>query len=758
MSTEELGSRSERHMRKTELPPTSPNGEQKPKKKRRILLKTFLVLLLLGCIAFLAGVGLFWSYARKAPKLEDQKLTATVSSKIYDSNKEVIEDLGAEKREIIQANDVPQLLKDAIVSVEDKRFYKHVGVDPIRIIGSAFSNIKGSTGLQGGSTLTQQLIKLSFFSTKESDQTLQRKAQEAWLAVQLEREKSKDEIITYYINKVYMANGLYGMETAALGYFNKPLAELNLPQTALLAGMPQAPNDNDPYTKPEQAKKRRDIVLSTMLDNNKITKSEYEKAVATPVTDGLQPLKQASTNRKIVDNYIKEVIAEVERKTGKNVYTDGLDIYTNLDMAAQQKLYDIINTGDYVEYPDADLQVAATIVDVKTGQVKAQIGGRNVPDDVQLGTNQAVETTRDVGSTVKPITVYGPAIEVLDYSTGKIMYDKPTNYPGTNIAVKNADLQYMGPITMRTALIHSRNTTAVETFDAVGKEKAAAFLKNVGIEYKSIENANAISSNTNDQEGNKYGISSLKLAGAYAAFANEGIYNEPYYVNKVIYQDGSIDEIKTESRQAMKDSTAYLMTDMLKDVIGTGTAVNAQIPGLVQAGKTGTSNYTEENMAKIGPVETMVAPDSTFVGYTPNYAISVWTGYKEFLRPLPYENWSIASDVYREMMVYMSQNISNIDWTMPSSVVRIGSELYIKGATQQQWPVIQDTTTAGSSALPKESTTISESEISTTTAESLSIESESQESIESTPESEPIPPVSESSSEGIIESATPGKQ
>lgn len=751
MPTEELGSRSERHAKKTEIPPSTLNGEQKPKKKKRILLKTFLILLLLGCIAFLAGVGLFWSYARKAPKLDDAKLTATVSSKIYDTNNDVFEDLGAEKREVIQANDVPQLLKDAIVSVEDKRFYKHVGVDPIRIFGSAFSNIKGSGGLQGGSTLTQQLIKLSYFSTKESDQTLKRKAQEAWLAIQLEREKSKDEIITYYINKVYMANGLYGMETAALGYFNKPLAELNLPQTALLAGMPQAPNDYDPYTQPEQAKKRRDIVLSTMLENKKISNSDYEQAVATPIDDGLQPLQQSSANRKVVDNYIKEVIAEVEEKTGKNVYTDGLNIYTNLDMAAQQKLYDIINTEDYVQYPDPDLQAASTIIDIKTGQVKAQIGGRNIPDNVQLGTNQAVETTRDVGSTVKPITVYGPAIENLDYSTGKIMYDKPTTYPGTNIAVKNADLQYMGAITMRTALIHSRNTTAIETLDAVGKDNAADFLKNLGIEYKTLENANAISSNTNDQDGNKYGISSLKLAGAYAAFANEGVYNEPYYVNKVVYQDGSVDEIKPESRQAMKDSTAYMMTDMLKNVIGTGTAVNAQIPGLIQAGKTGTSNYTEENMEKIGPVETMVAPDSTFVGYTPNYVISVWTGYRDFLRPLPYEDWSISTDIYREMMTYLSQNITNIDWKTPDSVVRIGSELYVKGATQQQWPVVEETTTDGSIVLPTPSTTQTETVApSSGTVESIPTAPDSSESTESTPDSIPNPPESSPSSDGAI--------
>ena len=226
------------------------NAPQKnPKKMKKktknsagsIILKCLIGFFIVGCIALLSGMGLFWFYAKDAPKIEDSKLDASVSSVIYASNNDIIADLGSENRKKISAQDVPQLLEDAVVSVEDRRFYKHIGVDPIRIVGSALSNItKG--GLQGGSTLTQQLIKLSYFSTNKSDQTLKRKAQEAWLALQLEQEKSKQEILTYYINKVYMANGLYGMETAADTYYGKDLKDLDLAQTALLAGMPQAPN------------------------------------------------------------------------------------------------------------------------------------------------------------------------------------------------------------------------------------------------------------------------------------------------------------------------------------------------------------------------------------------------------------------------------------------------------------------------------------------------------------------------------------
>ncbi|MGL4697856.1 PBP1A family penicillin-binding protein [Enterococcus larvae] len=731
----EFGTRSQKHG--TQPSTGMPGGTGTPKKKKKIFVKILIGLVALGFIGLLSGVGLFWFYAKDAPELDESRLSDTVSSKLYDINNEVFEDLGSEKREIIQPNDVPQLLKDAVVSVEDKRFYKHNGVDPIRIVGSLFSNLK-TGGLQGGSTLTQQLIKLSFFSTKASDQTLKRKAQEAWMAVELERENSKSEILTYYINKVYMANGVYGMETAAQTYFGKPLSELNLSQTALLAGMPQAPNDYDPYTNPELAKERRDIVLLTMEQNDKITEEEYKQAVATPVEDGLQPLNQSTADRKVIDNYVTEVIAEVEEKTGKNVYTDGLDIYTNLDMNAQKYLFDIINTDQYVEYPDADLQVASTVIDVKTGQVKAQIGRRNIPDDAQLTENLAVNTGRDVGSTMKPMVDYGPAIEYLDYSTGKMMVDQPTTYKGTSTSVFNSDLQYFGSMTMRKAIVYSRNTTAVQTFDAVGGDKAAEFLKGLDIEFNPIEQANAISSNTSDLGGGKYGVSSLKLAAAYAAFGNGGTYNEPYYVSRVVYQDDSVDEFSTESTRAMKDSTAYMMTDMLKDVITEGVN-NAAIDGLIQAGKTGTSNYSDEDLVRMGMVgQSNIAPDSSFVGYSTHYAISVWTGYENRDTPIHSEYWGTASDIYREMMLYLSQSVSNDDWEMPDSVVRIGSELYVKGA-QTQTPIYT-----------------SEVQTSTTTSESSS-ESSSSSSSSSTAE-EPTPTVEPEPTPSSEEEPTPSSE
>ncbi|MDT2401345.1 PBP1A family penicillin-binding protein [Enterococcus avium] len=711
--------------------------KQKNKKNRHIGLKIAIAIVGLLCVALLTGIGIFFYYVKDAPALSEKKLEATVSSKLFDSDGNIFEDLGAEKREKVSANKIPQELDDAIVSVEDRRFFKHNGVDPVRIAGSALHNLTNKGGLQGGSTLTQQLVKLSFFSTttEEADKTLRRKAQEAWLAIQLEKKHSKQEILTYYINKVYMANGLYGMETAAETYFGKELQHLTIAQTALLAGMPQAPNSYDPYKHPDAAKERRDTVLYTMLNNKKISQKDYDAAINEPIDQGLLPLETDNQERKVADNYVKEVIAQVEDKTGKNVYTDGLDIYTNLDTDAQNHLYSIVNGDEYVQYPDEDLQIAATLIDSETGKVTAQIGGRNIADDVYLGLNRAVSTNRDFGSTVKPITDYGPAIEYKQKSTGERIVDQPYYYEGTKTAVKNWDNSYQGNITLRQALYNSRNVPAVKLFNEVGPENVSKFLKNLGIQYKEIQQANAISSNTETQDGTKYGISTEKMAAAYAAFANGGTYNEPLYINKIKYQDGSEQTFENKGKKAMEPYTAYMITDMLKDVITKGTGTYAQIPNLFQAGKTGTSNYTDDELAKI-PHYGSISPDVMFTGYTPHYSLSIWAGYDKRLTPITSQSENIAQNVYREMMSYVSQNVSNEDWVMPNDVLRIGNELYVKGASSVPAP-----------SYSYQSSYYSNSTFSETTSSSSSITSESSFSESSTvtpPASSSVPPASSS--------------
>ena len=670
----------------------------------RILKYTGIFFLTLFIALFLLGGGVFLYFVSKAPALSDSKLVATTSSKIYDNNNELIADLGSERRVNAQANEIPTDLVKAIVSIEDHRFFDHRGVDTIRIMGAFLRNLQ-SNSLQGGSTLTQQLIKLTYFSTSTSDQNLSRKAQEAWLAVQLEQKATKQEILTYYINKVYMSNGNYGMQTAAQNYYGKDLIDLSLPQLALLAGMPQAPNQYDPYSHPEAALERRNLVLSEMKGQGYISAEQYEKAINTPITDGLQSLKSVNSYPAYMDNYLKEVIDQVEQETGYNLLTTGMDVYTNVDQEAQKHLWDIYNSEQYVSYPDDDLQVASTVVDVSNGKVIAQLGARHQASNVSFGTNQAVETNRDWGSTMKPITDYAPAIEYDVYdSTATMVNDIPYNYPGTSIPVYNWDRAYFGNITLQYALQQSRNVPAVETLNKVGLDRAKNFLNGLGIDYPSIHYSNAISSNTTESS-KQYGASSEKMATAYAAFANGGIYHKPMYINKVVFSDGSEKEFSDPGTRAMKETTAYMMTEMMKTVLTYGTGRGAYLPWLPQAGKTGTSNYTDEEIENHIKTTQFVAPDEMFVGYTRKYSMAVWTGYTNRLTPIVGDGLTVAAKVYRAMITSLSQNDHPGDWSMPEGVYRSGEFVFLNGAkntwttpsTQQTQSVETPSTTSENS-------------------------------------------------------------
>lgn len=660
--------------------------------------------------AFLLGGGVFLYYANKAPELSESKLVATTSSKIYDSKNELIADLGAERRVNAQSSDIPTNLVNAIVSIEDHRFFNHRGIDSIRIAGAFLRNLRSNSGLQGGSTLTQQLIKLTYFSTSTADQTLSRKVQEAWLAIQLERTATKQEILTYYVNKVYMSNGNYGMQTAAENYYGKDLKDLSIPQLALLAGMPQAPNQYDPYSHPEAALERRNLVLSEMQRQGYLTAEQYETAINTPITDGLQSLKSVNSYPQYMDNYLKEVIDQVEQETGYNLLTTGMEVYTNVDQEVQKHLWDVYNTDQYVNYPDDDIQAASTIIDVSNGKVIAQLGSRHQASNVSFGTNQAVETNRDWGSTMKPITDYAPALEYGIYdSTAYMLKDVPYNYPGTNIPVYNWDRGYYGNITLQTAIQQSRNVPAVETLDRVGLDKAKGFLNGLGIDYPTMVYANAISSNTTES-GKQYGASSEKMAAAYAAFANGGIYYKPMYINKVVFSDGSSKEFSDQGTRAMKETTAYMMTEMMKTVLYYGNGTGAYISWLPQAGKTGTSNYTDAEIENHIKTDQYVAPDEMFVGYTRKYSMAVWTGYSNRLTPIIGDGFTVATSIYRSMMQYLAEDDHPGDWTMPEGLHRSGDYIFKNGARSNWIPQqTQESSTTESSSSSSTSTTESQS-------------------------------------------------
>lgn len=635
----------------------------RPKEKKKNIfvriIKWFFIAIL---IVIVGGIGLFAFYAKDAPSISQAQLQSGGTSSLYTTNGKFLLSLGSSKRTYVKNNKIPSTLKNAVVSVEDRRFYKEgIGLDPIRIVGSVLVNARSGGVAAGGSTITQQLVKLSVFSTDASQRTLKRKAQEAWLSMKVEREFNKNQILEFYINKVYMNYGIYGMGTAAEFYYGKSLDELSLPQLALLAGMPNAPVAYDPYVYPAKAKYRRNIVLKSMLSNHKITKAQYKEAINTPITEGLQPKKTTvdSTLRKVDDPYIKEVIAEVKSK-GFNPYNDNLKITVNIDQDAQNKLYELANDGE-VPFTNDQMQVGATIVNPTNGHVVAILGGRKLPS-VQLGLNRAVQTGRSTGSTIKPVLDYGPAIEYLYWPTSYILNDSKYIYPGTNIQLYDWDNTYKGKMTMRQALVESRNVPAVQTLDKVGVSRASLFAKKMGV-------------NVPSDSGLSVGIganaSSLQMAGAYSAFANDGIYHKPQFVSKIETPDGITRKYDSEGTRVMKDYTAYMMTDMLKGVFtGKGSGTAARIDNLYEAGKTGTVKYSDEDLVKY-PQYANSPKDAWFVGYTKLYSMGIWTGYDNLKDGTPSgvgEN--SAQLLYKKMMAYLMENKPNEDWVQPSSVVK----------------------------------------------------------------------------------------
>ena len=652
----------------------------------RIAKYAFIGLLTFFVICVIAGGGLFAYYVSSVPKLTENKLQSTNSSRIYDGNGSLIADLGSEKRESASTDEIPIILVNAITSIEDKRFFTHRGIDVYRIMGAAINNLRHNS-TQGGSTLDQQLIKLAYFSTNTSDQTLKRKSQEIWLSLQMERQYTKQEILTFYVNKVYMGNGYYGMKTAAKSYFGKELGDLSVAQAALLAGIPQAPTQYDPYANPDAAKERRNTVLNEMYEDKNISKEEYEQAKATDVSDGLLPLTNKASYEPYLDNYIKQVIEQVSTEVNADIYSAGLDVYTNLDPDIQKYIWNVYNSNDYIAYPDDKFQVASTIIDVTNGRVVAQLGSRHQDENIALGTNQAVQTDRDWGSTMKPITDYAPAIEKRVYTnTGTTVYDTPYNFPGTSTPVYNWDRKYYGSISLTYAIQQSRNVTAVKALQATGLDYAQSFLKDLGIEYPEMFYSNAISSSTTSSDP-KYGASSEKMAAAYASFANGGTYYKPSYIKSIKFEDGSTKSYDSKGVEAMSPQTAYMMNSMLKQVLTGGTATEAYVPGTINAGKTGTSSYSDDEYYQVqkesGVYADLIVPDETFVGYNTKYAMAIWTGYENRKTPLYGSDLNIAKQIYGLTSRYLNQmyGAGSKDFDMPSGVYNNGSYVFLTGSS-----------------------------------------------------------------------------
>ena len=728
-----------RNSTKNNKRPSQPNPKKSGSKWKRILKYTFWTIVILIVVGGFVGAGLFAYYASSAPKVTNSALVGTSQTKFLDKDGDVFYSTGS-KRETAKQNEIPKKMRMAVVSIEDRRFYKHHGVDPRRILGAAFANVTGSSlGLQGGSTLTQQLIKLTVFSTNSSDQTFKRKAQEAWLATKLEKQYSKNQILTLYMNKVYMGNGVYGMKTAAEYYFNKDISELTVPQMALLAGLPQSPSGYDPYSNPKGATSRRNDVLKAMANNDVISQSDATKYSQTSIKTGLtsdhDTVDSESEDAKVDDAYITSVRNKLT-SLGYDLNKDGLVVQTNLDSDVQQRAYDVANTDDYVAWKYDLMQVGLTVTNPNNGQVMAQIGGRK--QNGLQGSNRATNTNRSSGSTAKPLVDYGPAVENLSWSTNHSVDDSAYTYPGTNTQVYDADRSYLGKITMRKALAQSRNIPAIKTLQEVGYDNSSAFLKKLGIPINSdkLVASSAIGID----------VSSEQEAAAFSAFGNGGEYYKPQYISKITDQSGAVKEFKNSSSTAMKSSTAFMLTNMMKSVITDSYAKIINTSDYAQAGKTGVTAYDDSlNMPDKS------ASDAWFTGFTKTAAISVWTGYDEPNE----EGHSLASGeqqftplrVYKALMDYIMSGAGadGSDWDMPdtvkSSTVNGVKEYSVVGAdTSSEKTIDQAVKKSSSRSTPSRRSSSaqssSSSEESTPSSEEPSSSSESSEESETTESSD----------------------
>ena len=738
-----------RNSTKNNKRPSQPNPKKSGSKWKRILKYTFWTIVILIVVGGFVGAGLFAYYASSAPKVTNSALVGTSQTKFLDKDGDVFYSTGS-KRETAKQNEIPKKMRMAVVSIEDRRFYKHHGVDPRRILGAAFANVTGSSlGLQGGSTLTQQLIKLTVFSTNSSDQTFKRKAQEAWLATKLEKQYSKNQILTLYMNKVYMGNGVYGMKTAAEYYFNKDISELTVPQMALLAGLPQSPSGYDPYSNPKGATSRRNDVLKAMANNDVISQSDATKYSQTSIKTGLtsdhDTVDSESEDAKVDDAYITSVRNKLT-SLGYDLNKDGLVVQTNLDSDVQQRAYDVANTDDYVSWKDDLMQVGLTVTNPNNGQVMAQIGGRK--QNGLQGSNRATNTNRSSGSTAKPLVDYGPAVENLSWSTNHSVDDSAYTYPGTNTPVYDADRSYLGKITMRKALAQSRNIPAIKTLQEVGYDNSSAFLKKLGIPINSdkLVASSAIGID----------VSSEQEAAAFSAFGNGGEYYKPQYISKITDQSGAVKEFKNSSSTAMKSSTAFMLTNMMKSVITDSYAKIINTSDYAQAGKTGVTAYDDSlNMPDKS------ASDAWFTGFTKTAAISVWTGYDEPNE----EGHSLASGeqqftplrVYKALMDYIMSGAGadGSDWDMPntvkSSTINGVKEYSVVGAdTSSEKTISQAVKKSSSRSTPSRSSSSAQPSSSSESSETPSSEGPSSSS-ESSEESE----TTESSDEQTSSSEEP---
>ncbi|WP_147802119.1 penicillin-binding protein 1A [Alkalicoccus halolimnae] len=655
--------------RKTRKTTNKPEKKKtnRPKKEKNLdgwVKKTIFALLILVMLGIIAGGITAFAIISNAPELDHDQLTLSQNPEITDMNDEVVTTLeSSENRTSADIDEVPQVMTDAVLSIEDARFYDHFGIDIRRLGGAVIANIRSGFGSEGASTITQQVVKNLYF---DFDKTITRKLQEQYLAVQLEQQYTKDQILEMYLNAIYFSDGRYGIVEAANYYFSKDLSELAVEDAALLAGIPQRPTAHNPFNNPETAKDRRDTVINQMVRYEKITEEEGERAKSVPIEEQLEKSERETGG---YQSYIDEVLNEVENIDGieaSDIYTGGLKIYSNLDTELQEHVEDVMQSGDYIQFPDEYMQAGVTLMNTNNGRIHA-LGGMREAAEAARGYNWATNPSRQAGSANKPIFAYGPAIDNEQWSTYHQIEDEPHEYSdGTSVTNFNSD-SFQGNVSMREALKDSLNIPAVKAIQETGLDNSENFADRLGITVDPMLESYALGTN---------GVSSLEMAGAYGAFGNEGNYNQPHTVRKVEFPDGQVIDLVPEETRAMNDYTAFMISDMLQDVITDGTASRLQMGNFDVAGKTGSSNFTPEDRERYG-IPAGGQPDAWFVGYSPELTASIWTGYpsnEDGYISRDNNDHHISMDIFQAVMNFAHEGRETGSFSQPDSVVEVAVE------------------------------------------------------------------------------------
>lgn len=591
----------------------------KKQKTKQLIIVAFMLAMAIGLGA---GIGGLTWVIKNSPDISDYGQWRTSESTIvYSSNNETLARLYKENRVYTPNNKIPKHLRRAIVSIEDERFYRHYGIDLKGIMRAIWVDLKHMAKVEGASTITQQLAKNALLTHEKA---WSRKLQEMYIALQFERMYTKEEILEFYLNEIFLGHSAYGVQSAAKFYFNKDSQDLTLAESALIAGLPKAPNSYSPYRNLAKARSRRNLVINKMLEQGYITKKEAQRAKE----EKIKLEKPQEKNEDIAPyfaNYIRKKL--IEKFGVKRVYTGGLKVYTTLDLKMQKQAKETIKEAieketiptieKKVGQGEKQPQLALITLDPKTGHIKAMMGGRG--DDKF---NRATQAYRQPGSAFKPF-VYATAIKQ-GYGTGAVIddtlkayktkiTDTEENNDDENLWIpKNYDDKYLGPTTLRIGLAKSLNVMAVKLLDQVGINNTINLSKTLGIKSFVAQDKNLATA----LGGLTKGATPLEMANAYGVFANQGIKVKPIAITKVLdNRDNIIWENETQTNIVLDESVAYLVTDMLKSAIargplvwGTGWRAYLDRPA---AGKTGTaSNYT----------------DAWFVGYTPDLVTSIWLG------------------------------------------------------------------------------------------------------------------------------------